>query len=460
MVVGGYQTVPRGLMLCPTPLNVRRQSPVKKITYSRGDSSQKARIECDDGYSIEADYVVSSIPLGVLKHGSVEFSPPLPAWKSDAINRLGFGVLNKVILVYEHAFWDASRDIFGILRNPQVRSSLVQKDYAAKRGRMFQWFNVSNTTGLPCLIALMAGDAASEAETTCNDELIAEATEVLRSVFGPSVPNPVESVVTRWASDKFARGSYSSAGPDMKADDYDTMARPIGNLYFAGEHTIGSHPATVHGAYLSGLRAAGEVIDAMLGPIEIPIPLILPKESSFSLKRKASEDQKGPLQLRLEAYEKEVWSHVRSKIGDRPYQPAKAAANAYLHFNKANYNTARKICEENRRPGKSKPIANEVRIMTAKMWKEATPEVRMPFQAMVEQQKKVYAQAINVFREQAAEWDRKATEIKLLYEKEHPSVPGPEELAGGAADPASAKGRRPRKVESYAEGDSDVEIVD
>lgn len=36
------------------------------------------------------------VPLGVLKAGAIEFSPPLPPWKKEAIARLGFGDLNKV----------------------------------------------------------------------------------------------------------------------------------------------------------------------------------------------------------------------------------------------------------------------------------------------------------------------------------------------------------------------------
>ena len=35
-------------------------------------------------------------PLGVLKKGSIRFSPPLPERKLGAIQRMGFGVLNKV----------------------------------------------------------------------------------------------------------------------------------------------------------------------------------------------------------------------------------------------------------------------------------------------------------------------------------------------------------------------------
>ena len=50
-----------------------------------------------------ADAVLCTLPLGVLKESlrgnainSVQFMPPLPEWKSAAIQRLGFGNLNKV----------------------------------------------------------------------------------------------------------------------------------------------------------------------------------------------------------------------------------------------------------------------------------------------------------------------------------------------------------------------------
>ncbi|KAK4173578.1 putative lysine-specific histone demethylase [Triangularia setosa] len=452
MVVGGYQSVPRGLALLPTPLNLKQKSPVQKITYSP-DNTGRATVECEDGYKVEADYVVNTIPLGVLKHGNVQFEPPLPLWKTDAINRLGFGVLNKVILVYKEAFWDESRDIFGVLRIPSSRHSLEQKDYSSQRGRFFQWFNISKPSGLPVLLALMAGDAGYDTEQSCNDDLVAEATEVLRSVYGSRVPKqPVEAVVTRWASDKFARGSYSSAGPAMEADDYDTMARPIGNLYFAGEHTSGTHPATVHGAYLSGLRAASEVLDAVLGPIEIATPLIIPKNHS-SLKRKASgANNKDSLEARLQQYEIDMWDHIVLHIDRRPAMPNKPASNAYIFFSKSNYDNARKKLEEGRRPGKGKPSANEVRMMSAKMWKETTEEEKRPFVEMVEEQKRGYADKMAEWKKLAAEWDEKATELRLKYERERPPPVASEE--------EGSKRRRAAGVESYAEPDEDEGIVE
>ena len=43
-----------------------------------------------------ADAVVVTVPLGVLKAQAISFHPPLPEWKTQAINNLGFGLLNKV----------------------------------------------------------------------------------------------------------------------------------------------------------------------------------------------------------------------------------------------------------------------------------------------------------------------------------------------------------------------------
>jgi hypothetical protein len=49
---------------------------------------------------MDADAVVVTLPLGVLKAGMVRFDPPLPPRKQSAIDRLGFGALNKVLLLF------------------------------------------------------------------------------------------------------------------------------------------------------------------------------------------------------------------------------------------------------------------------------------------------------------------------------------------------------------------------
>lgn len=97
-VIGGYQQVPRGLWKCPSQLDVRFNTPIQSVHYvTEGSQSGKAvTIKCKDGQVFEADRVVLTTPLGVLKSGAIAFEPPLPDWKQDVIERMGFGLLNKV----------------------------------------------------------------------------------------------------------------------------------------------------------------------------------------------------------------------------------------------------------------------------------------------------------------------------------------------------------------------------
>lgn len=167
--------------------------------------------------------------------------------------------------------------MFGLLNQSEISDSLDPKHYEKRRGKFYLIWNASKISGRHMLVALMAGNAAHEAETTDTHKLLADVTFRLRKVF-PSkpIPPPIEVIVTRWKRDPFTRGTYSYVGPETRAGDYDLMAQSVGNLHFAGEATCGTHPATVHGAFLSGLRVAAEVMDAMAGPISLPMPLVGP----------------------------------------------------------------------------------------------------------------------------------------------------------------------------------------
>lgn len=48
------------------------------------------------GEEFEGAAVIVTVPLGCLKAEDITFQPPLPQWKSEAIDKLGFGNLNKV----------------------------------------------------------------------------------------------------------------------------------------------------------------------------------------------------------------------------------------------------------------------------------------------------------------------------------------------------------------------------
>lgn len=67
--------------------------------------SSLVEIACDNGKTFLCDHVICTLPLGVLKDKAASlFTPPLPQHKQEAIERLLFGTVNKIFLVYERPF--------------------------------------------------------------------------------------------------------------------------------------------------------------------------------------------------------------------------------------------------------------------------------------------------------------------------------------------------------------------
>ena len=233
--------------------------------------------------SYKADAVLCTLPLGVLKHSiesestnipnSISFSPPLPDWKVNAIKKVGYGLLNKVILCWDKVFWEQDVNLFG-----HVAST------TSSRGELFLFWSLYKS---PVLITLVAGESALIMEKVTDDVIVGRCLTILKNIYGASaVPHPKESLVTRWRGDPWSRGSYSYIAAGASGDDLDVLASPVAypattessdatlpkdeyldapRLFFAGEHTIRDYPATVHGALLSGLREAARIANQFLG---------------------------------------------------------------------------------------------------------------------------------------------------------------------------------------------------
>ncbi|KAL6123917.1 hypothetical protein ACLB2K_076433 [Fragaria x ananassa] len=201
----------------------------------------------------EGDMVLCTVPLGVLKSGSIKFIPELPQRKLDGIKRLGFGLLNKVAMLFPHVFWGTDLDTFGHL-----------SDDSSRRGEFFLFYSYATVAGGPLLLALVAGEAAHKFESMPPTDAVTRVLQILKGIYEPqgiSVPEPIQTVCTRWGSDPFSLGSYSNVAVGASGDDYDILAESVGDgrLFFAGEATNRRYPATMHGAFLSGLREAANM---------------------------------------------------------------------------------------------------------------------------------------------------------------------------------------------------------
>lgn len=233
---GGYRQIVDQLA---RDLTIRLGAEVTRIAYGGATVTVETAQEI-----VEADRVIVTVPLGVLKAGTIEFDPPLPEAKQLAIRRLGFGLLDKVVLRFDEPFWteqfDMRSDVIGIAGQNQPASDLV---------------NSLRFTDVPMLIGLRGGANARAREADSDEQTVAELVAALRA------PEPTGVLVTRWAADPYARGSYSFLAVGSSPDDQEALAAPVGDrLSFAGEATHEEFFATVHGAYLSGLRAADRIL--------------------------------------------------------------------------------------------------------------------------------------------------------------------------------------------------------
>ena len=219
-------------------LQIRTNVVVTRIAYT----ASAVTVSTSTG-EFAADYAVITTPVGVLQQGAIEFAPALPAAKQQAIARLGSGVLNKTYLVFPQRFWE---------REPELLNYI-----SAAKGRWCEALNLAHYVNKPVLLWFNAGEYGAAIEALSDGEITAAAMATMRTLYGASIPEPEAVHISRWLSDPFARGAYSSLAPGATPDDRAALAAPVaGQLYFAGEATHCDFPSTVHGAYLSGLAAA------------------------------------------------------------------------------------------------------------------------------------------------------------------------------------------------------------
>lgn len=236
---GGYSKLTHFLA---QGLPIQLETVVSSVRYAQN----KAIIQTNKG-EFEAEKVLITVPLGVLQAGHIQFVPPLPAAKQQAIGRLGMGHYEKLALKFPHQFWPAA---------PQRFNYLTQAEPAL----FTSWLNGAYYTQQPILATYHAGRCAQHINQWSDEQYTAEAMKILRFLFGANIPDPVQILRTHWEQDPLAGGAYSYQKVGSLPTDRQTLAQPLHNtLFFAGEATHPHYYSTVHGAYESGLRAAQEM---------------------------------------------------------------------------------------------------------------------------------------------------------------------------------------------------------
>ncbi len=200
-------------------------------------------VETSQG-SFSGTHVICTLPLGVLKAGTVAFSPSLSSDRLAAIRRLDMGNLEKVVLRFDDTWF-----------RPEGGGTWLAAD---EGGAWASVVDLTDAAGAPTLGVITGGTFSRvEREAMTDTQLVDAVLDMLPLLYDRRVPDPIATAVTRWGSDPFARGSYSFVPVGASLDDLDLLGTPEGErLLFAGEATTGRYPSTVHGALWTGLREA------------------------------------------------------------------------------------------------------------------------------------------------------------------------------------------------------------
>ena len=240
IITNGYDKIPEMLA---KDLDIRYNQKVTKIDYNKNNKI----IVTASGQEFEADAVICTVPLGVLKKDVITFSPELSDEKKEAISQLDMGSINKFLLVWDAPFWDTDKQYIGY--TPQ------------EKGKFNFYLNVSKFTTVNALMTFAFGDYGLTTESMSDEEVIDAIMVHLRNMYGQTTPDPTEMLRTKWSENEFTYGSYSFVAFGGSSEAYNTLAESVDDrLYFAGEHTSFKYRSTVHGAYNSGVDAASELL--------------------------------------------------------------------------------------------------------------------------------------------------------------------------------------------------------
>jgi monoamine oxidase len=240
LVTGGYGALAEKAAVTVEPrLNVK----VLSIDWS----GTTINVTTDKG-TIRARKAIVTVPVGVLKAGSIQFTPNLPSTTLRALDGLRMGALSKVALRF-------GEDRYGF----QPHQFLAEVGDATQAMTFEAWpFNHE------LIVAVFGGDYARGLAKQGEAAAINHVLERFAKIAGNDVRKSFKGgKLVGWSEDEFARGSYAVALPGQM-NSRDALAKPVGDrIWFAGEATAGVYSMTAGGAYIAGRDAATQVANRL-----------------------------------------------------------------------------------------------------------------------------------------------------------------------------------------------------
>ena len=211
--------------------SVHLSSPVRTVRWS--ESSVSVATDHDE---TEVDAVVVAIPTAPL--AEIEFDPPLEGATAEALRAVTYGQNSKLFLR---------------MRSPAPPSAIMSV------AGHFWTYTQLGADGEPAPFVTGYTGTKAAIDALGGTDGVERWVAALISLREDLDLEPQSAMVSSWSEDPWVRGAYSARTLSSPLRD-DDLVKPIGPLFFAGEHTAGEWHGLMEGALRSGQRAAEQVL--------------------------------------------------------------------------------------------------------------------------------------------------------------------------------------------------------
>ncbi|HYG20900.1 MAG TPA: FAD-dependent oxidoreductase [Ohtaekwangia sp.] len=217
-------------------------------------------------FTAEADKVIVTVPLSILKAGAISFNPPLPGPKVTALSRMAMDACMRIVLEFKKNFWGEG----GALNSGFLYGGTASPEYFNAGIGRSQFTKTLNLT--------ISGPQAEVFSAMEKDAVVAAVLAELDAVYDGQASlnvrrdlddeSKVVAVIMDWTKEPFIKGGVAYVLPGGTNEDRNRLATPVNDkIFFAGEATaVAGDFATVNGALASAERVAAEVVEAILNP--------------------------------------------------------------------------------------------------------------------------------------------------------------------------------------------------
>ncbi|KAK2863357.1 hypothetical protein Q5P01_002890 [Channa striata] len=243
-VIGGSDLLPEAFLeVLDVPILLK--SKVKHIGQSHQGVIVSYQGEQQSTFTdIHADVVLVTTTAKAALY--IDFVPPLPIRKMEALRAVHYDSSTKIILTFSERFWEQD----GIRGGKSITDGPSRFIYYPSHS-----FPKNKTIGV--LLASYTWSDDSLLFHGASDEDLKElALSDLAKIHGEYVKSLCTGVIVkRWSADPYSLGAFALFTPYQHLEYAKELFRPEGRVHFAGEHTAFPH-AWIETSMKSAIRAA------------------------------------------------------------------------------------------------------------------------------------------------------------------------------------------------------------